>query len=113
MENKNKIYKYREFEFSTKKKTLEWRCENLEFVTKIFSELIDKETKQLSYSLIFPFLHNQENVKHILNHFLEGDISKIILNSEDDDDYYDLIILASEVLRDFFSSLTKKTNTSN
>lgn len=66
-----------------------------------FKPLIDKYNQKVGYAMSL-FLLDEENLQEVFSQFLDGDLTKIDFNVENDDDCRELITLGTEVLTDFF-----------
>lgn len=103
----SKIYKYKSFKLKAAQKNLEFRKNNYHFLNSL-SKVLDKvKSDDEVGERMIDFLHNEENLKLVFTTFLEpGAIEKIKFDFEDDENYEEVIRLASNVLKDFF--LTKR-----
>lgn len=115
-----KIYKYKDYEFKHVKRNLKFRKDNYKFLKKLVQEITvtrkndkNEDITEISEDLFFDFIHDDNNILQIFKTFLDGDTSVIDINSDEDEDYHELVRFVTEILTDFFSSFATKMNKSN
>ena len=104
----NTVYKYKDIEFRPVKRDLKFHRTEFPFAKKITNGIIDPVTGEISEVKYWEFIHTEGNIKEILDTLVEGDTDKIIIDVENDEDYEDLMILITAVIKDFFLSFQKQ-----
>lgn len=108
MEMKIKSYNYKDQKLNPVEKNLEFRKNNYRFLSRlseVFKDVMDDE--ELGSKMV-DFLHSEENLRLLFSTFLdEASAAKIDFDFSDDENYEEVIKLASEVLRDFFLAKAK------
>ncbi len=100
-----KIYKYKDLEFKSVKRTLEFYATKTQIIKEITDNIVQDGIFDQNKFIIW--LHKKDSINLILNNLVEGDTSSISLDGElTDEEYNNIMTLVSEIITDFFLNMT-------